>query len=157
MDKGKWGKVRWKKAQSWGSTYPHCWLLACPHATYSINSEASARTSNPLLLLCLEAKDLLGFLMTSLNLKLVSALISFLFLFFNFSLAFSTLSICRDKVEFILVLSLTCSFRILFSFFMCLLSISSSYLSLLNTSISDSGGLGVLSLLSEALLSKVST
>ena len=133
-------------------------LTSCMSScTYSINSETSARTSFPLLLLCLEVKGLLGFLMTNLNLKLESALISFLFLFFNFSLAFSTLSICRDKVEFISVLSLTCSFKISFSFLMCLLSISSSYLSLLNTSISDSGGLGVLSLLSEAFLSKVST
>ena len=157
MDKGKWGKMKWRKAQFWGSTYPHCCLFACPHANYPMNSEASARTSSPLLLLCLEARDLLGFLITSLNLRLVSALINFLFLVFNFSLVLSTLSICRDKVEFISVLSLTWSLRISFSFLMCLFSNSNSYLSLLNISISDSGGLGVLSLLSQALLSKVST
>ena len=124
---------------------------------YSMNSETSARTSNPLLLLCLVVKGIMGFLMTNLNLKLVSALINFFFLFFNFSLAFSTLSIYRDRVEFILVFSLTCSLRISFSVLICLLSTSNSYLSLLSTSISDSGGLGVLSLLSEAFLSNVST
>jgi len=124
---------------------------------YSMNSETSARTSNPLLLLCLEVKGLLGFLMTNLNLKFVSALLKFLFHFFNLSLALYNFFICRDRVVFISPFSLTCSLKISFSFLICLLSTSNAYLSLLSISIADSGGLGVLSLLSEALFSNVST
>ena len=124
---------------------------------YSMNSETYARTSNPLLLLFLVVKGLMGFLMTNLNLKFLSALVIFLILFFNFSLALCNFCICRDRVEFISVLSLTCSLRISFSFLICLLSISNSYLSLLRISTVDFGGLGVLSLPSEALFSNVST
>ena len=99
---------------------------------YSMNSETSARTYNPLLLLCLVVKGLMGFLMTNLNLKFVSALVNFLFLFFNFSLALYNFCIYRDRVEFISVFSLTCSLKISFSFLICLLSTSNSYLSLLS-------------------------
>ena len=122
-----------------------------------IYSETSARTSRILLLLCLIVNGLLGFFMTNLNLKFISSLLSFLFFFFNFSLPLYNFSICRERVVFISLFSLTCSLKMSFSFLICLLSTSNSYLSLLITSIAYYGGLGVLPLLSEALFSNVST
>ena len=147
----------WKRRTSLGLNIPPLQGFCMSSCNYSMNSETSVRTSNPLLLLFLAVKGLLGVLMTNLNLKFVSALVNFLFFFFNFSLALYNFCICRDRVEFISVFSLTCSLKISFSFLICLLSISNSYLSLLRISTADFGGLGVLSLFSEALFSNVST
>ena len=121
-----------------------------------IYSETSARTSRLLLLLFLIVNGLLSFLMTNLNLKFINALLNFLFFFFNFSLALYNFYICRERVVFISLFSLTYSLKISFSFLICLLSTSNSYLSLLSISIADSSWLGVLSLLSKALFSNVS-
>ena len=147
----------WKKRKSLGLNIPPLQSFCMSSCNQLIYSETSARTSRLLLLLFLIFNGLLGFLMTNLNLKFISALLNFLFFFFSFSLALYNFSICRERVVFMLLFSLTCSLKSSFSFFICLLSTSNSCLSLLSTSIVDPGGLGVLPLLSEALFSNVST
>ena len=153
----EWSEIWWKERTSLGLNIPPLQGFCMSPCNYSMYSDTSARTSKPLILIFLIVNGLLGFLMTNLNLKFVSALLNLLFFFFNLSLALCNFFICRDRVVFISPLSLTYSLKISFSFLICLLSTSNSYLSLLSISIADFGGLGVLSLLSEALFSSVST
>jgi len=129
----EWSEIWWKERTSLGLNIPPLQSFCMSSCNQSMYFETFSRTSNFLFLLCLVFNGILVFLMTNLNLRFISSLLKFLFFFFIFSLALYNFSICRERVVFISLFSLTCSLKISFSFFICLLSISNSYLSLLST------------------------
>ena len=72
------------------------------------------------------ATAILGFLMRNLNLRLMRALLSFLFFFFNFLLFLCHRPKWSMVLSWMILSSLFCSFKVSFSFWMCLFKTSNS-------------------------------
>ena len=82
---------------------------------YCICSDTSARTSNPILLFLFEVNVILGFFISSLNLRFMIALFSLLFFFFNFLFSLCNSPCCRVALSCIALSNLFCSFLKLMS------------------------------------------